>query len=279
MPTDPASHDHAYELNRLNWDERVDSHFNSPMYQQHVRDLRAGSHCIDPEHVQHVGDVTGKRLIHLQCHMGMETLSWARLGATVTGIDFSQPAIDRANQLAAELDIPATFIRTNVYDTLDHVPAHSFDIAFVSVGAIIWLPDIDRWASVVAATLEPGGTLYMEENHPFTDTLGDHATEPILYVRNPYFHTEGIAEEYDGTYTDLNARFRHNKTVTWIHPIGSVINALINHGLTIRALHEQARCVWPKFLMMREVNPNLFEMPEPLTGKLPMMYTLIADKR
>lgn len=269
--------DKAYEINRQSWDERVDAHFASPMYQQHVRKLHSGSQCIEAEHVRRMGDVTGKKLIHLQCHMGMETLSWARLGARVTGVDFSRPAIERANELAATLAIPAEFFCASVYDAPRLVTAR-FDIVFVSVGSICWLPDVDRWASVVATLLTPGGKLYMDEVHPFTEVLEDHPTEPLLVARHPYFCADPLIFDEGGTYADKDATFEHNKAVTWVHPLSAVVNALIAHGLTIRALHESAKCVWPRFKRMREINPNLFDLTGPLAGKLPMTYTLIAEQ-
>ena len=275
--SDQGTMEEVYRINRLNWDERVDSHFNSAMYQRHLRDLERGSVCLAPEHVRRMGDVTGKKLIHLQCHMGMETLSWARLGAEVTGIDFSQPAIDRATQISSSLGLKGRFICANVYETPRLVP-QQFDIVFVSVGSICWLPDIASWAEIVADLLKRNGKLYMDEVHPFADVLDDDPTESMLIVRHPYFHTEGQLFDEGGSYTDRDAVFEHNKAVCWTHSLGVVINALIAHGLNIRALHESERCEWPRFKQMREVAPNLFDLPGSLAGKLPMTYTLIAEK-
>jgi SAM-dependent methyltransferase len=267
----------AFELNRLNWDERVEAHFNSPMYRQHLQALRAGSHCLDSEHVERMGDVAGGKLLQLQCHMGMETLSWARLGAEVTGVDFSMPAVERAIELSRSLGIPAKFVCANVYDT-PKVISGQFDVVFVSVGAICWLPDIVRWASVVSAMLKPGGKLYLDEVHPFADVLADDPTGRLLIAKYAYFNDTGRRTDEDGTYADPDGRFQHNVAVMWTHTIGSVINALTCQGMVIRSLDETSRCVWPRFKQMIEINPNLYELPEPLTGKLPMMYTLVAEK-
>lgn len=267
----------AFELNRLSWDERVATHMQSRMYRRMVMEMQARQHCLDEDHVERMGSVAGKRLLHLQCHTGLETLSWARLGAEVTGVDFSQNAIGGAKEYGRALGISARFICTNVYDVPAAIP-EQFDIVFVSVGSICWLPNIWRWAKVVSQILKPGGKLYMVEVHPFADVLEDHPTEPLLIVKNTYFHEEGIRTEEAGTYADPAAKFQHNATITWTHPIGSVINALIRQGMVIRSLDETAECVWPRFKQMIEVNPNLFELPQPLTGKLPMMYTLVAEK-
>jgi SAM-dependent methyltransferase len=273
----PITPERGYELNRLNWDERVDAHFESPMYQAHVQALSKGGVCVDQVHIDEMGDVRGKSLLHLQCHMGMETLSWARLGAEVTGLDFSQPAIDRASSMAKQFKLPARFVRADLYDTMSAIP-EVFDIVFVSVGAICWLADIDGWAQTVAKMLKPGGRLYMNEVHPFTETLDDHPTEPMLVVTNPYFSDVGLEYEADGSYADMDASFTHNRAVNWSHPIGAVINALINSGMTIRSLDESTTCVWPRYRMMEEVNPNQFELPGALRDALPMTYTLQARK-
>lgn len=275
--SDPVTPKRGYELNRLNWDERVDAHFESPMYQAHVQALANGGTCLDQVHIDQLGDVRGKSLLHLQCHMGMETLSWARLGAEVTGLDFSQPAIDRANSMAKQYELPARFVCADLYDTPSTI-AETFDIVFVSVGAICWLADIVGWAQTVAKMLKPGGRLYMNEVHPFTETLDDHPTEPKLVVTYPYFSDEGLEYEADGSYADMGAHFEHTRAVNWSHPIGAVINALIAAGMTIRSLDESATCVWPRYRMMEEVNPNQFELPGALRDALPMMYTLQAQK-
>ena len=274
QPTD----EQAYEFNRLSWDERVDAHFRSPMYQEHVAALRSGGQCLEPVHVERMGSVAGQSLLHLQCHMGMETLSWARLGASVTGLDFSAAAVDQATALARELDIPARFVCANVYDT-PSVIRDQFDIVFVSVGAICWLPDIKHWAQVVGRMLKPGGRLYMDEVHPFTETLDDHPTDRTLVVTYPYFHQAGLVFNDGGSYADPDAEFEHNKTVNWTHPLGAIINGLIDAGLAIRALHESADCQWPRYKIMDEVDPNHFELPEPFSRALPMTFTLLADKQ
>jgi len=276
MTHDAGPHE-AFRLNRLHWDERVDTHFRSAMYQAHLRDLERGAACLDPEHVTRLGDVTGKSLLHLQCHLGMETLSWARLGARVTGVDFSPPALARAEEVAAKLRIPARFVCANVYDA-PRILQERFDIVFVSVGALCWLPDLAGWAAVVSEVLNPGGTLYMNEVHPFLDVLDDDPTESVLVAKHPYFHSEAMLFSEDGTYADLDAKFEQNDNITWMHPLGAVVNSLIAHGLTIRALHESPVCMWPRYKQMREITPNRFELTGPLAGKLPMTFTLVATR-
>ncbi len=247
------------------------------MYRRHRHALAQGGVCLDAEHVQRMGDVAGRKLIHLQCHMGMETLSWARLGAEVTGIDFSEPAIERARQVSTELCLPARFICANVYAARDVVQG-AFDIVFVSVGSICWLPDIDRWAAVVAGLLSAQGKLYMDEVHPFADVLEDDPTQTALVVRQPYFQKEGQLWHEAGSYAASGRVFEHTAHRLWTHPIGSVVNALIGAGLRIGDLFESPRCEWRRFGQMIETEPNRYALPGPLAGKLPMSYTVIASK-
>lgn len=276
----------AFRLNQLSWDDRVGSHFKSAMYQRHVEELRGGGHCLEGhtlEALGRLGSLEGKSAIHLQCHMGMETLSLARLGAKATGLDFSQPAIDVGRGLADELGLGVDFICANVYDTLEHVEG-KFDLVLVTVGALCWLPDIERWAKIVGELLKPGGMLCLWEVHPLADVLDDHPGQgdspdsPMLVVKYPYFHEEGIRCDEDGSYTDKDAKFEHNASILWTQPLGDVINALVGAGMRIDRLDESPLCVWPAYDMMEEVNPNRFKLPGKLRDTLPITYTLIATK-
>ncbi|MHC4994635.1 MAG: class I SAM-dependent methyltransferase [Planctomycetota bacterium] len=286
MPTEFNTDDHAesFHLNRLVWDESVPVHANSAMYQEHFDALRNGGHSLEPHTVEaldHLAPFAGKSVIQLQCHLGHEALSFAQLGAEVVGLDFSQPAVDFANGLAAELDLNARFVCANVYDTLDHID-QTFDLVVITIGAVCWLPDLAPWAHIIAKLLKPGGTLYMNEAHPFGDTLDDLSPDdkkkPELVVRYPYFHEGPLEFEEDGSYADPDAKFEHTKTHDFCQPLSTVINSLIGAGLTLQRLDESPRCVWPRFKMMTEITPNEFELPEPLKNTLPMTYTLIATK-
>lgn len=267
----------GFELNRASWDERVDAHWRSQMYRRHAEDLRAGGQCLDAATLQHVGDVNGRSLIHLQCHMGMETLSLARLGADAVGVDFSQPAIDKANLLRDELGLAARFVCANVYDAVETV-GRTFDVVFVSVGALCWLPDVARWANVVGQLLKPGGRLYLNESHPFGDIFGDDESEPPLLVKHPYLDDPGQVFDEDGTYADTTKGFSHTRTMSWTHPLGVVVTSLIRAGLRIDLLEESSRCCWPRYGMMTQTEPDNWELPGPALGKLPMTYTLLAHK-
>jgi len=267
----------AFEFNRLAWDERVETHWQSEMYQRHVSELRTGRHCLDDEAIQHIGNLKNKSLIHLQCHMGMETLSWTRLGADAVGLDFSRPAIEKAKSLRDELSLDAQFICANVYDAVAQT-RRAFDIVFVSVGAIVWLPDIRRWSQVVSELLRPGGRLYLDESHPFTDVFDDHPNEKTLEIKYPYLESPAMVFDEQGTYADLDAEFKHQKCVSYVHTIGSVVTSLIEAGLRIDQLEESARCMWPRFKMMQQSGPDDWTLPGPVLNKLPNRYTLIAHK-
>ena len=273
----------GFELNRCCWDERVETHWKSQMYRNHAERLRAGSHCLDQQTIRDLGDVTGRSLVHLQCHMGMETLSWSRLGADVVGLDFSAPAIEKAETLRDELALEGRFFCANVYEAAE-VIGRTFDIVFVSVGAITWLPDISRWSRVVAEVLKPGGRLYLNEAHPFIDVFDDDDTsqpttnDSRLAVKYPYLDAGALVFDDANTYADLEATFEHTKMVQYIHTIGSVINSLIEAGLVIDSLVESARCVWPRFKIMQQTGPDDWTLPGPVLSKLPNMYTLLAHK-
>ena len=255
--------------NRAFWDERVPIHTASDFYD--VEGFKAGREPLQDFELGDLGDVTGLSLVHLQCHFGLDTLSWARHGARVTGLDFSAPAIEAARGLAADIGVEADFICADVYDAPAALGGRSFDVVYVNVGAINWLPDIRRWAEVVSALLNPGGVLYMKEVHPFSWVFGDDE----LTVENDYFAHRSDYDE-PGTYTDPDARTVHNRTEEWQHPLGEVINALIAAGLTLELLGEhdhQAYRQWP----FMEKDAGVYRMPAG-TPRLPLMYSLRARK-
>ena len=266
-----------FEINRLAWDERVDTHVRSPLYQLYLERLRTGGVSLEPEHVAALGSVEGRSLVQLQCHLGFETLSWARLGAEATGLDFSAPALARADEMGRQLGIEVRFVCANVYDAVAAL-GRRFDVVFVSVGAIAWLPDIVAWAQVVGDLLEPGGRLLLQEVHPFGDIFDDHPSEPELVVANAYLGGQVFDEDEEGTYADLDARFEHTRTLSWIHPLGDIVTALADAGLRIDSLRESRDCMWPRFALMREVAPDRFELPAPYLDAIPHTFTLLATR-
>jgi SAM-dependent methyltransferase len=159
------------ELNRANWDDRVPVHLASSFYD--IDGFLAGADALLPFEGEEVGDVAGKHLVHLQCHIGLDTLSWARRGAVVSGLDFSSAAVKAARSLATSVGIPASFVEADVYDAVAAFGGQRFDIVYTGIGALVWLPSVTRWASVVASLLAPGGFLYLVEGHPFAQILDD----------------------------------------------------------------------------------------------------------
>src|ERR1700722_13906973 len=236
--------------NRANWDERVGVHLGPRGYE--LADLRAGQGRLDAIEEAELPAVAGKRILHLQCHFGADTLRLAQRGATVVGLDFSAPAIAAARALADEFGLSdhACFIEADVYDTPQAIPQpHGFDMVFVNWGAITWLPDVTRWASIVAAMLRPAGHLYMAEGHPIAYVFDDapHSPDGRPGFSAPYFLRGPIVDDDPRDYADPDARLANTRTYNWIHPLGDVVTALIASGLTLEWLHEHDALTWRIF--------------------------------
>jgi SAM-dependent methyltransferase len=259
------------ETNRANWDERVPIHVAGEFYD--VEGFRAGHERLRPFEIAEVGDVAGKDLVHLQCHFGIDTLSWARRGARVVGLDFSGPAVEAARGLAAELGLDATFVESDVYDAVGSLGGRTFDVVYTGLGALNWLPDIGRWAGVVADLLRPGGFLYLAEFHPFSRVFGDED----LTVTYDYFQDAPEVWDEPGTYADLGAETVNNRTYEWLHTLGDVLNAVVDAGLTLESLHEHDYTLFPQWPFLKKSGFDTYRLPEG-TPSLPLMYSLRARK-
>ncbi len=263
--------------NKALWDEWTAIHERSEFYALDA--WKAGKRPLLRFVVSEVGDVAGKDLLHLQCHFGLDTLSWARLGARVTGVDFSERAIELAGSLAAELGLDATFLRSNVLE-LDRALDGEFDVVFTSFGVLCWLDDLERWASVVTRFLRPGGMLYLAEFHPFAETMDDvDVTEPVL--RYPYFPSrEPLAFHVQGSYADRDAKVEQPFEYAWSHSLGEIVTALADAGLRIEFLHEQPFTLYKAmpYLVESDDDHSTWRLPEPYDGKLPLMFSLKASK-
>ena len=273
MSDDPASY---VEANRRNWDERVPIHRRSAFYD--VAGFLAGRNVLEPGEAEEVGHVAGKSLLHLQCHFGMDTLSWARLGAEVTGLDFSPEAVRAARELAAEAGLGGEFVQANVYDAVEALPGRTFDVVYTGQGALNWLPDMEAWAATAARLVAPGGCFYLFEFHPFGDVFDDEAPD-ALRIRYPYFpRTEPLYFDDPGTYTDAEAKTVHNDSYEWPHSLGEVISALAASGLTIEFLHEFDHLMWKGMECMAPgEEPNIWVIPEHRES-VPLMYSIRARK-
>ncbi|MGE0667555.1 MAG: class I SAM-dependent methyltransferase [Sphingomonadales bacterium] len=267
--------DDASRLNRAFWDERVPIHVASRFYD--LDGFKAGRITLGPDEVRDLGDVRGKRLAHLQCHFGLDTLSWARLGADVTGLDFSGPAIDAARTVARETDLRARFVQGDVYDA-PALLGMGFDIVYTGIGALCWLPDIERWARVVADLLRPGGELYLVEFHPANWGLEVNKETGIPEIRYDYFtRTKGEPVAFTGSYADVDARTVHNDTLEWNHDLGSVVTALVRAGMTVSELRETDASYIQSFPFMVQGDDGLWRAPAGRPN-MPIMYTLRAAK-
>jgi SAM-dependent methyltransferase len=261
------------EANRANWDERVPVHLAA----YDLAPLRAGQGRLTPIEEAELGPVGGLRVLHLQCHIGSDTLALAQRGAGVTGLDFSAPAIDAARALAADLGLPARFVVSDLYAAPETLPEPgSFDLVLVNWGAINWLPDIERWARVVAHFLRPGGALYLAEGHPaalvFDDDTPGPGGLPGFFL--PYFHQGPLIQDDPRDYADQTARLRSARTYQYAHPLGRVVSALIDAGLVLEFLHEHEAAAWRMFATLAEGADGLYRWP----GRpwLPLAFSLRA---
>lgn len=220
-----------YEINKATWNDKVEIHQKSDFYR--LEDFKNGWNALKSIELEALGDVSGKSLLHLQCHFGQDTLSWERLGATVTGVDFSGEAIKLARELTAELDMNARFIESNVLE-LDQKLEEQFDIVFTSYGTICWLGDLEKWASLVNRFLKPGGTFLIVDFHPILN-MYDWNTAKIDF---PYFYNAEPSSEYEeGTYANPDAAIG-GMEYFWFHPISKVVNLLLAEGLTLDLFQE-----------------------------------------
>ena len=272
------------DTNRALWDERVPIHVDSEFYG--VERFLAGQSKLRFFEADELPPLAGKRLLHLQCHFGLDTLSLARLGATVTGLDFSRPALDAAAEIARRAGIDGTrWVQSDVYAARAALGGERFDVVYTGGGALNWLGDIDGWARVVADSVEPGGTFYLWEFHPMADVFDDEREDGLLVARYPYFTDPQLPLHFDepGTYASDTKDTTHNETFEWTHSLGSVVTALIAAGLRIEFLHEFRVSASRRFPWMvldeslSEPGRPFYVLPEH-AERVPMMYSLRAVK-
>jgi SAM-dependent methyltransferase len=252
-----------FELNRKSWNQRAEVHFDSRFYD--VKGFLAGNTSLREIELAELTDVKGRKLLHLQCHFGLDTLSWARLGADCTGVDISPVAIEKARQLNERAGLNAKFVCTDVYG-YTRGDAAPFDIVFTSYGTICWLPDLDRWAQIVASNLVAGGIFYLADFHPVYDLLDGYS----------YFEQDEPDVEEEETYTENSGDLKTPLAV-WSHPMGRVVNALINAGITIQRLNEYPFSPYDCFKGMTEREPGRYCISH--NGQdIPLVYTITGQK-
>jgi SAM-dependent methyltransferase len=272
--------DPSLEVNRANWDERAPAHAASPDYalDRFVADPAFISEIVRFD-LPRLGEITGLRGAHLQCHIGTDTISLARLGAQMTGLDFSPASLAEARRLAGAAGAQVEFVEAEVYDAPAVLGEGTFDFVFTGIGALCWLPRIAQWAEVVSTLLVPGGFLFIREGHPMLWAL-DERRQDVLFVDFPYFEVEDpLVWEEAGTYVETDRTFAHTVTHSWNHGLGEVVTALTSFGLELTMLVEHDSVPWEALPgQMEQVDGKewrLADRPE----RLPHSYTLRAVKR
>ena len=262
-------HSSLFEANKQLWNQRTRVHKDSSFY--NLEGFKKGETALTPIELAELGEVNGKSLLHLQCHFGMDTLDWARRGATVTGVDISDEAIKEAEHLSKEMGLTSRVVCCNVYDIDRHLD-QQYDIVFTSYGVIGWLPDLEKWARLIASKLKQGGIFYMAEFHPVVWIFDDEFT----HVKYFYENREVIITENEGTYTDRNADIK-GKEYSWNHSISEVLNALIKAGLSLEFFNEHMYSPYPCFRNIVEAEKGKWQV-RGMEGKIPMVYSLKMRK-
>jgi SAM-dependent methyltransferase len=270
--------DEYVEVNRAHWNSTVIHHVRGYGIEEFAADPRHLSNVVRFD-VPRLGSIEGLDVLHLQCHIGTDTLSLARLGArSVTGIDFSPPALEAARKLATECGATISYLESEVYSAVDAVGSERFDLVYTGIGALCWLPDIHRWAQVVADLLRPGGRLFIREGHPILWSLSDPRPDGLLVVEYPYFETGGVPFSALFSYVDHVEPLTSPDFVHFNHGLGQIVTALIDAGLQLVSLEEHQTIPWnPLGEAMEEVDGGEYRLrDEP--ERLPTSYTLRAIK-
>ena len=262
--------DYYLELNRLSWNNKTDTHLASNFYD--MKGFLKGDSSLNSVELDLLGDVRGKKILHLQCHFGQDTLSLARMGAEVTGVDLSDKAIYNASELSKKLDLEATFICCDIYDLPNHLNG-KFDIVYTSYGTIGWLPDLHKWAAIVSKFLKPSGKFVFVEFHPVVWMFDDDFKK----IGYSYFNNGPIIEKEDGTYADKDAEISQ-EFVTWNHGMSEVVSSLLNVSLSLETFQEFDYSPYPCFKHTVEFEPKKFRIKH-LDDKIPMLYSLVAVKK
>lgn len=262
------------KTNQSLWNSKVDYHTASDFYQ--LENFKNGWNSLRHIEMKALGNkVKDKSMLHLQCHFGQDSLAWTRLGAQVTGIDFSEKAINVAKSLNAELGLNAKFIQSNVYDVREKIQ-EQFDIVFTSYGVLGWLPDMNKWAEVVAQSVKSGGIFYIVEFHPGLMIYDLESPKP-LRLEYDYFHNpEPDLEIVDGTYANREAKLKH-KEYTWSHSMAEIIQPLLNQGLMLETFNEYPYSTWNCFSNLHELGEEQFVFGK-LDKTIPHLFELVMKK-
>lgn len=262
-----------FQANKEDWDQKTVLHKNAPFYD--MAGFKEGKDRLRSIELEELGDVAGKSLLHLQCHFGMDTMAWARRGAIVTGVDFSDKAIALARSLSDELNIPATFHCANIYELTASLRGE-FDIVFTSYGVLHYLPDLVGWAQTIAHFLKPGGIFYIVEDHPMFRVFRSKPDGEFRAER-PYFFSHE-PEKYIGQVSyAVDVEGKTTTQYIWNHHLGEILNALIGAGLQIEFLHEFPFAARAKFSFMVQGEDGWWRLPE-RHGTIPFLFSLQARR-
>jgi SAM-dependent methyltransferase len=277
-PPAAIGREQAIRENQALWDEWTRIHETSPFYD--LAGFKRGGVRLRPYELEEIGPADGLELLHLQCHFGIDTLSWARLGARVTGVDFSRAAIELARSVAAEIGHPeARFVQSTIAD-LPAALDGDFDLVYTSGGVLDWLPDVREWARVAARFVRPGGRLYVADIHPVANAFENEGVAPgELVLRYPYWeHDAPLSFSVAGSYADPTAIVTASREHGWDHGLGEIVTALIDAGLEIRSLREYPFLHWKLDFLERSPD-GTWRMPGELDGRLPLLFSMLATKR
>ncbi|WP_207592472.1 methyltransferase domain-containing protein [Halomontanus rarus] len=268
---DPDPDEDPIETNRAKWEEYAEIHPETEYYDVPGFVADDSRSTLQPPERELLGDLSGRSLVHLQCHIGLDTLSWARAGASVVGVDFATTAIETAREIRDEAGLTddAEFVRCDVFDapeTLDR----EFDVVFASYGVLCWIPDVDRWAEAAASLCRPGGTVFLADFHPILDVFEWDLT---LRDDRSYFREESIRYEEEGTYADWDASVENAAAYEWQHGLGEIVTAFARAGLRVDTLREYPIANFRAFDSMIECGKNRYRIDG---DPLPLVYALAA---
>lgn len=258
------------DINRKLWNAKVDSHLKSDFYC--VDEFLKGRTSLNPIELALLGDIKNKKILHLQCHFGQDSISLSRLGAKVTGVDLSDKALEAAQDLAEKCGTDTQFVLSDVYD-LPNVLHEKFDIVYTSYGVIGWLPDLEKWGRVISHFLNPGGKLILVEFHPVVWMYDDDFT----FVKYSYFNDEVISQTSDGTYADRTAEIAEEE-ISWNHPTADVLTGVLQANLEIRSFQEYNWSPYPCFRHTEEFEKGKYRLA-PFGNKIPLVFSLVAQKK
>lgn len=259
-----------FEVNRKLWNDKTKIHIDSDFYD--VTAFKAGQSSLNPIELDLLGDVSGKKILHLQCHFGMDSLSLAKLGAKVVGVDLSDQAIEKARELRDELGLAAEFICCNIYDLPQHL-SDQFDLVFTSYGVIGWLPNLDKWANIVQQFLKPEGKFVMVEFHPVLNMIGWKWDGTLPYS---YFNQGVLLEENEGSYTDRSAPIK-NLSAEWDHSLAEVFTALLNQNLQLIHFQEYDYSPYNCFDEATKLADGNWQI-KGIEKKVPLLFSLLFQK-